>query len=87
MISIPLRITYLIYCLVLSIMTFSLNALASEFKNSDSDRYEQLKQDWWTIFPDGNRNAGGPKFFKYTYEFSDSFEKFVSFNRLFPLST
>ena len=87
MISISSKITYLTCCLVLSIIIFSLNASASEFENSERDRYEQLKQDWWTIFPDGNRNAGGPKFFKYAYEFSDSFEKFESFNRLFcPVS-
>ena len=27
--------------------------------------YERLINDWSTIFPDGNRNAAGPRFFKY----------------------
>ena len=87
MISISLKITFVTCCLVLSAIPYSLNALASDFQNFDNDKYEQLKRDWWTIFPDGNRNAGGPKFFKYAYEASDSFENFESFNRLFcPVS-
>ena len=34
--------------------------------NANTEKmYERLVNDWSTIFPDGNRNAAGPRFFKY----------------------
>ena len=34
--------------------------------NANTEKlYEKLVNDWSTIFPDGNRNAAGPRFFKY----------------------
>ena len=31
----------------------------------EKNYYKELITDWSRIFPDQNRNAGGPKFFKY----------------------
>ena len=61
--------------------------LNAENIQADQLSYQQLKKDWWKIFPDGNRNVGGPKFFDYTLKNSRNVEEFVSFNRLFcPVS-
>ena len=46
-----------------------------------------LKKDFNIIFPSGNRNAGGPHFFKYAYdkylngEFTD--EQFINFHKIY----
>ncbi len=75
-----LRIFFFIFCL----LHLSFNG---EKVKADELSYQQLKKDWWQIFPDGNRNVGGPKFFNYTLKKSRNFEEFTSFNRLFcPVS-
>ena len=33
--------------------------------SKDFNYYEDLAKDWIKIFPDQNRNAAGPKFFKH----------------------
>ena len=45
--------------------------------------YENLRNSWYEIFPDGNRNAAGAKFFKYILEKEQNFEKFKEFNKLY----
>ena len=45
--------------------------------------YESLRNSWYEIFPDGNRNAAGAKFFKYILEKEQNFEKFKEFNKLY----
>ena len=47
--------------------------------NANTEKmYERLVNDWSTIFPDGNRNAAGPRFFKYfQHMFTHSFSIFV----------
>ena len=39
--------------------------------------YENLVKNWSQIFPDGNRNAAGPRFFKYLIDQNLSYEEFV----------
>ena len=50
---------------------------------SGEARYESLRNSWYEIFPDGNRNAAGAKFFKYILEKEQNFEKFKEFNKLY----
>ena len=45
--------------------------------------YEKLVDDWSTIFPDGNRNAAGPRFFKYILDQNLDYEEFKQFNKLY----
>ena len=79
-ITIILRTCFFICCF----LPLNLNAQNVE---PDELSYQQLKKDWWQIFPDGNRNVGGPKFFNYTLKNSGNVEEFTSFNRLFcPVS-
>ena len=52
--------------------------------HSNSERiYQKLVDNWSTIFPDGNRNAAGPRFFKYIIEQKPSYEEFIQFNQLY----
>ena len=79
-ITIILRTFFFICCF----LPLNLNAQNVE---PDELSYQQLKKDWWKIFPDGNRNVGGPKFFDYTLKNSRNVEEFTSLNRLFcPVS-
>ena len=45
--------------------------------------YESLRNSRYEIFPDGNRNAAGARFFKYILEKEQNFEKFKEFNKLY----
>ena len=51
----------LFFFFILSIINFNI-LLAKENKDK---YYNNLTKDWRMIFPDGNRNAAGPKFFKH----------------------
>ena len=52
--------------------------------NANNERlYERLVNDWSTIFPDGNRNAAGPRFFKYILDQNLDYEEFMQFNKLY----
>ena len=43
-----------------------------------------LEEHWHRIFPNGNRNAGGPQFFKYTFEkLAKNHLEFEMYNRFF----
>ena len=44
---------------------------------------EDIVNDWYKIFPDRNRNAAGPKFFKYIIDKDISYEDFVEYNKLY----
>ena len=49
--------------------------------------YENLVKNWSQIFPDGNRNAAGPRFFKYLIDQNLSYEEFVEYNKFYcPVS-
>ncbi len=52
--------------------------------NTNKDKlYEKLVSDWSSIFPDGNRNAAGPRFFKYILDQNLEYEEFIEFNKLY----
>ena len=56
-----------------------------QFKAIADERnyHKELITDWSRIFPDGNRNAGGPKFFKYILDKEITYKDFVEFNKLY----
>ena len=49
--------------------------------------YENLVKNWSEIFPDGNRNAAGPRFFKYLIDQDLTYEEFKEYNKFYcPVS-
>ena len=59
--------------------SISLNHANSQEKNY----YQDIVNDRNKIFPDRNRNAAGPKFFKYIIDKDISYEDFVEYNKLY----
>ena len=52
-------------------------------KSSEKNYYKDLINDWSRIFPDKNRNAAGPKFFKYIIDKKITYKDFIEFNKLY----
>ena len=52
-------------------------------KENYSNYYDKLKNDWSKIFPKGNRNAGGPQFFKYIMDLDVGYNDFLEYNKLY----
>ena len=59
-----------------SLLIFFQN-IANTFALGEFSSYEGLRSSWNEIFPDGNRNAAGAKFFKYILEKENNFEKLI----------
>ena len=53
----------IILSLILTLILSNFSVVQS--KDNEDKYYNNLTKDWRIIFPDGNRNAAGPKFFKY----------------------
>ena len=51
--------------LIIFLILFQLKSFAEE-----KNYHKELITDWSRIFPDKNRNAAGPKFFKYIIDLS-----------------
>ena len=70
-----------ILSLIIFVIFFSIpiNSSYSQEKNY----YQDIVNDWNKIFPDRNRNAAGPKFFKYIIDKDISYEDFVEYNKLY----
>ena len=51
--------------------------------SSEKNYYKDLITDWSRIFPDQNRNAAGPKFFKYIIDKEITYKDFVEYNKLY----
>ena len=49
----------------------------------EKNYYKELITDWSRIFPDKNRNAAGPKFFKHIISKDITYKDFVEFNKLY----
>ena len=72
--------------LFISIISSPLHANENTIKNEEY-YYETLRVNWGDMFPDGNRNAAGPKFFKYLIDQDLDFHDFVEFNKRYcPVS-
>ena len=59
-------------------LTFSNISISAE-----KNYYKDLVTDWSRIFPDNNRNAAGPKFFKYVIDKDITYKDFVEYNKLY----
>ena len=57
---------------------FQFEAIAEE-----KNYHKELITDWSRIFPDQNRNAAGPKFFKYIIDKEITYKDFIEFNKLY----
>ena len=64
-----------IFILVLSFSNIS--------DSSEKNYYKDLINDWSRIFPDKNRNAAGPKFFKYIIDKDITYKDFIEYNKLY----
>jgi len=74
---------YIIIYLLLNILIYLVYKSNEKFSN----RYNNLTQNWNKIFPDGNRNAAGAKFYKYILDLDLSYEEFLEYNKLYcPVS-
>ena len=63
----------------LILILFSISNLNATEKNY----YQDIVNDWNKIFPDKNRNAAGPKFFKYILDKEITYRDFVEYNKLY----
>ena len=63
---------------LLFFIIFQIESLA-ENKNY----HKELITDWSRIFPDQNRNAAGPKFFKYIIDKEITYKDFKEYNKLY----
>ena len=74
---------YIIIYLLLNILIY----LVYKSNETFSNRYNNLTQNWNKIFPDGNRNAAGAKFYKYILDLDLSYDEFLEYNKLYcPVS-
>tara|TARA_Y100001949_G_scaffold157456_1_gene147014 strand:- start:457 stop:1158 length:702 start_codon:yes stop_codon:yes gene_type:complete len=51
--------------------------------SGEKNYYKDLVTNWSKIFPDSNRNAAGPKFFKYIIDKDITYEDFIEYNKLY----
>ena len=49
----------------------------------EKNYHKELITDWSRIFPDQNRNAAGPKFFKYIIDKKITYKDFTEYNKLY----
>ena len=61
------------------LILFSISNLNATEKNY----YQDIVNDWNKIFPDKNRNAAGPKFFKYIIDKEITYKDFKEYNKLY----
>ena len=64
--------------LIIFLILFQLKSFAEE-----KNYHKELITDWSRIFPDKNRNAAGPKFFKYIIDKKITYQDFIEFNKLY----
>ena len=69
------------YFLSLLLVFFSTSIVISYASDDKGKYYQSLSKDWRSIFPDGNRNAAGPKFYKHISDNYKSFEEFQEYNK------
>ena len=66
--------------LILALIFLFLNFF---FCKETFNNYDMLKSEWSDIFPDGNRNAAGPVFFKYILDKDLTFDEFKELNKYY----
>ena len=70
-----------IHYFILSLLLIITNVVVSNANDNKGKYYQSLSKDWRSIFPDGNRNAAGPKFFKHISEKYKNFSEFKEYNK------
>ena len=60
------------------LVVFNFESFAEE-----KNYHKELITDWSRIFPDQNRNAAGPKFFKHIISKDITYQEFLEFNKLY----
>ena len=63
---------------IIFLILFQIKSFAEE-----KNYHKELITDWSRIFPDKNRNAAGPKFFKYILDKKVTYKDFIEFNKLY----
>ncbi len=66
------------FIFILFVLCYSFNVFADS-----KNYYDNLVNNWSKIFPDGNRNAAGPKFFKFIINQNLNYDEFVEYNKLY----
>ena len=66
---------------ILSLLFIFSNVVVSTANDHKGKYYESLSKDWRSIFPDGNRNAAGPKFYKHISDKYKNFSEFKEYNK------
>ena len=70
--------------ILILVFTVLFNLLSNNISNADErNYYQELVNDWNKIFPDQNRNAAGPKFFKYIIDKEITYKDFKEYNKLY----
>ena len=67
--------------LISGIFLIIFNSLLAQAE--EKNYYLELVSEWNNIFPDQNRNAAGPKFFKHIISKDITYKDFVEFNKLY----
>ena len=65
----------------LLIISFLILSKYNISNSSERNYYKDLINDWSKIFPDSNRNAAGPKFFKYIIDKNINYNDFLEYNK------
>lgn len=74
----------MILLLILIFILFQLLNFKEKFISQEQNKYYiNLKENWSSIFPDGNRNSAGPKFFKYILDLNLNYNDFLEYNKLY----
>ena len=83
----PIKSKFLLtQILAVCFIVFSLG-LSPGADAQSSIAYQELKGSWNSIFPNGNRNAGGSAFFRYIYDNYSDYKEFLDLNTAFcPVS-
>ena len=68
-----------VFAILFGFLFFSRNSEKFDINKS----FNKLQGDWSKIFPDGNRNAAGAKFFKYIIDLNLNHSEFLDMNKLY----
>ena len=66
---------------ILTLLFIISNVVVSTANDHRGKYYESLSKDLRLIFPDGNRNAAGPKFYKHISDKYKNFSEFKEYNK------
>ena len=76
-----------LFVIILLFLPLQLNSTAEVNFQQKKFYYENLVTNWPKIFPDSNRNAAGPRFFKYLIDQNLTYQEFIEYNKLYcPVS-